>query len=189
MKLAGVIIAGGRSSRMGGNEKALIAVDGKPLIQRVIERLRPQVDQLAINANGDPSRFVRFGLPVFKDRLPIGTPLAGIEVALRWAAEAGADQVLTVPSDAPDLPFDLVVRLAGSSPAIAASGGQDHYLTGLWPVGLLDLLAAAIETEGLRAVKDFARLANVNRVTWDVGTRDPFLNLNSPEDIAAYETH
>jgi len=163
MKVAGVIIAGGRSSRMGGREKALLAVGNSPLIQRVIERVRPQVDMLAINANGDPARFAGFDLPVFADRLAIGTPLAGIEAALYWASQAGADLLLTVPSDTPNLPADLVSRLAAQAPAIAASAGQDHNLTGVWPAELHAVLANAIERNGLRAVKDFARLADALR--------------------------
>jgi molybdopterin-guanine dinucleotide biosynthesis protein A len=186
MRIAGVIIAGGRSSRMGGHEKSFLPLNGEPLIARVIARIAPQVDLLAINANGDPARFADFGLPVFPDRLPLGTPLAGVEAALHWAAEAGADWLLTVPSDAPDLPSDLVEKLAGSTPAYASSSGRQHYLTALWPVGLHRLLRNAVTAEGLRAVRDFASLAGARAIEWQAEERDPFTNLNSPEDVAAF---
>jgi molybdopterin-guanine dinucleotide biosynthesis protein A len=123
---------------------------------------------------------------VVADRLAIETPLAGIEAALYWASRAGADLLLTIPSDAPNLPTDLVSRLAAQAPAIAASGGQDHYLTGVWPVKLHAMLANAIERDGLRAVRDFAKLADACPVEWTGEVHDPFLNLNSPEDVASF---
>lgn len=187
MKIAGVIIAGGKSSRMGGREKAFLPVGGKPLIQHVIARIQPQVDSLAINANGDAERFHSFHLPVIADSISSGTPLAGLEAALHWAAEQDAEFLLSVPSDSPHLPPDLVARLNPYAPAIAASGGQDHYLTGLWPVRLYGRLAAAIKAEGLRAVKEFCTLVGARRVEWPCEPRDPFLNLNTPEDVSDYE--
>jgi len=97
MKVLGVIIAGGKSSRMG-QEKALMAWQGKPLIAHVVERLVPQVEALAINANGDTRRFGFLGLPVFPDELnDIHTPLAGLHAALAGAANNSFDAVLTVP--------------------------------------------------------------------------------------------
>lgn len=187
MTIAGVIIAGGKSTRMGGHEKAFLKLAGKPLLQHVIDRLRPQVEALAINANGDAARFAEFGLPVIADTHRVGTPLAGLEAALAWGKAQNAELVLTVPSDSPELPVDLVRRLRPEAPAIATSNGQDHYLTGLWPVPLHAMLLNAMQERGLRAVKDFARLAGVRRVEWPVLPRDPFLNLNSPEDVEAYE--
>ncbi|MEM6490044.1 MAG: NTP transferase domain-containing protein, partial [Pseudomonadota bacterium] len=85
LKIAGVILAGGLARRMGGGDKALLALAGRPLLAHVIERLAPQVDGLALNANGDPARFARFGLPVLADTVPgFAGPLAGVLAGMRW---------------------------------------------------------------------------------------------------------
>jgi len=182
MKVLGVIIAGGKSSRMG-QEKALMAWQGRPLIAHVAKLLVPQVDALAINANGDALRFGFLGLPVFPDELrDIHTPLAGLQAALRWAANAPFDAVLTVPCDTPFLPRDLRQRLEALVPAIAASAGQKHYLTGLWPVALRGTLEKALG-QGQRRVQDFVAASAANVVEWPVGRVDPFANINTPEDF------
>lgn len=145
MKIGGVIIAGGRSTRMG-REKALIELRGKPVIGRIIARVGPQVGRLAINANGDAGRYAGFGLPVIPDKVEAGTPLSGLHAALAWAEAEECEAVLTVPSDSPFLPHDLVARLMGEGAAVAVSGGQAHYLTGLWPTGLLPTLEDALSS-------------------------------------------
>jgi molybdenum cofactor guanylyltransferase len=182
MRVLGAIIAGGKSSRMGG-DKALMVWQGKPLIVHVVERLMPQVEALAINANGDAQRFGFLGLPAFPDELhDIHTPLAGLHAALHWAALRSFDAVLTAPCDGPFLPLDLRIRLAAQMPAVAASGGQTHYLTGLWPVSLQQTLETAL-TGGLRRVQDFVALAEAKSVEWPMIPRDPFANINTPEDF------
>ncbi len=186
MRIAGVIIAGGRSSRMG-REKALAMLGGKALLSRVIERIGPQVTAVVVNANGDASRFAAFGLSVIADRhLDIGTPLAGLHAALSFARDEGFDEVLTVPSDAPFLPRDLTPRLAEarSTAAIATSGGQQHFLTGLWSHRLLEELEVAIHDAGLVRVKDWAKSCGASVVDWPDEAYDPFFNVNTPEELA-----
>jgi molybdopterin-guanine dinucleotide biosynthesis protein A len=183
MTIAGVIIAGGRSGRMGGEEKAFKIIGGRTILDRIIARVRPQVDTLAINANGDATRFFSTGLPVFADRLTdIATPLAGIHASLVWARDNGHDLLLTVPADTPFLPRDLVKRLA--APAIAASGGQQHFIIGSWPTRLAGILEHAIRDDGLFRVKDWAALVKAKPVEWPATPYDPFLNVNTPEDLA-----
>lgn len=182
MRIAAVIIAGGRSSRMG-RDKALIDLAGKPLMRWIIERIAPQVAAVAINANSD--RLACFGLTIIPDtRYGIGTPLAGLHAGLRWGRDRGFDALLTVPSDSPFLPRDLVQRLTGEEPAIAASGGQNHYLTGLWPHTLLESLERAIDDGNLRRVQDWARHCGTRSVDWPATPFDPFFNINTPEDLA-----
>jgi molybdenum cofactor guanylyltransferase len=181
MQILGAIIAGGKSSRMG-QEKALLDFHGKPLISVVAERIRPQVDWLVFNANGDTTRFQTLGCEVVSDRYDTGTPLSGLHASLSFAAEQGFDAVLTTPCDTPFLPSDLVVRLKPSAPAIAASGGQQHYLTGLWPVDLLPLLELELKS-GLKRVMDWAALAKTSAVEWPATPQDPFANLNTPEEF------
>ncbi len=185
MKTAGVIIAGGRSSRMGGGEKVFIEVGGKRILDRIIERMAPQVDRLAINANGDATRFQDTGLTVIPD-LPEAaqTPLAGFHAALQWAKATGFDRLLTIPSDAPFLPRDLMAQLAAvQKAAIAESNGQEHYLTGLWPVMLSGVLDEAIEA-GMLRVKDWASHVDAATVEWPVHPFDPFFNVNTSDDLA-----
>jgi molybdopterin-guanine dinucleotide biosynthesis protein A len=192
MKVIGAIIAGGQSRRMGGREKAFLELDSKPVILHVIEQVEPQVDQLVINANGEPARFSAFGLEVVPDVLTsLRTPLAGFHAALQFAKSVGADVLVTVPSDTPFLPFDLAAKLLENSmtngAAIASSGGQDHYIIGAWNKELLDDLERAIAKGGLFRVKDWAQRASAQKVEWPVEPYDPFLNVNTPEDLLRAE--
>ena len=92
-----IILAGGRSTRMGGGDKGLREVGGQRLIDRVIARIAPQCGVIALNANGDPARFADLGLPVLPDSLPDHPgPLAGVLAGMDWAASLGAEAVISV---------------------------------------------------------------------------------------------
>lgn len=186
MTIAAVIIAGGRSSRMG-REKAFESIGNKTILARIIDNIRPQVDVLVINANGEADRFRETGLPVIPDiRSDVGTPLAGLHTALNYAESHAINAVLTVPSDCPFLPDDLVRRLreAKAPAAIAASGGQAHFVTGLWRPELLLKLAKALDEPRLPRLQDWAREANAAMVEWPAEPYDPFFNVNTPEELA-----
>lgn len=197
-RVTGIILAGGQSSRMGGGDKGLLALAGKPMLAHVIERLRPQVSAMALNANGDPTRFAAFGLPVVADTMQgfLG-PLAGVLAGLRWSAvnNPGATHVVTAAGDAPLVPRDLVQRLLGAladnpkAIALARSAGELHPVIGAWPVALADDLEAQL-AQGVRKVLrwtdrhgtigvDFAMLQVAG------GELDPFYNANTPEELAA----
>ncbi|TMV51016.1 molybdenum cofactor guanylyltransferase, partial [Thioclava sp. BHET1] len=139
-QIAGVILAGGQSRRMGGDPKGLRPLAGRPMIAHVIARIAPQLGPLAINANAPG--YEGFGLPILPDSLPdFPGPLAGILTGLDWAAGLpGITHLMTVATDTPFLPRDLVARLAGaaegSRPALAASDTGLHPVIGLWPVDL-----------------------------------------------------
>ncbi|HWJ19264.1 MAG TPA: molybdenum cofactor guanylyltransferase MobA, partial [Geobacterales bacterium] len=144
-QVAGVILAGGLSRRMGGGDKSLRTLNGKPLILRAIERLGGQAGPIALNANGDASRFSAFGLPVIPDATAdFAGPLAGVLAGLRWAAEAAPDArfIVTAACDTPFFPSDLVEKLLASTGptypciALAASGENAHPVFALWPVAL-----------------------------------------------------
>jgi molybdopterin-guanine dinucleotide biosynthesis protein A len=193
MRILGVIIAGGRSSRMGGREKAFIDLNGATLMERVYSRIRFQVDEVVINANGDAARFSAFDLTVIADQhASLATPLAGLHAALAHAQSHGFDAVLTIPSDQPFLPLDLVKRLeeAGRSTgaAVAASMARIHYLTGLWSSALAPVLDDCIRREAMRRVQDFVHRVATAEVEWDVFPHDPFLNVNSVEDLVMAQT-
>lgn len=191
--LLAVVLAGGLARRMGGGDKPLMDLAGRPLLSHILDRLGPQVSLLALNANDDPARYRPFGLPILPDSLAGRPgPLAGILAALDWAAGQGAGHVLTVPGDTPFVPSDLVLRLSaaaggGAPAAIAASGGRRHPTIGFWPVAAREALRVAIRDEGLRRVEHWAGRLGAVAVDFGVEPFDPFFNLNTPDDLAAAE--
>ena len=191
MRILGAIIAGGASTRMG-SEKALMLLDGVPLLERVASRLRIQVDHLILNANGDTSRFGTTKLEVVPDLITaIQTPLVGLHAVLKYGAEHGFDAVVTVPSDSPFIPLDLVKRLVEAGEikgaAIAHSRNQKHFLTGIWTTALARPLEKLILQENLRRMQDFALRVEAVSVTWLDHPHDPFFNVNTPEDLEQAE--
>lgn len=190
----GVILAGGRSRRMGGGDKALLPLAGKALIAHVIDRLAPQVAAVAINANGAPTRFAPFGLPVFGDSVPdFAGPLAGVLAGLDFAVDRGHAHIITAAADTPFLPRDLVSRLTegiGDAPlALAATRAADgrlwrHPTFGLWSVALRDDLRKALAA-GTRKVVAFTDERGSATVPFPTKGGDPFFNVNTPEDMIA----
>ena len=196
MKVIGLLLAGGLSRRMGGGDKSLRLLAGRPLLQHVIDRLRPQVDTLVLNANGDPARFAGFGLPVVSDSVPdFAGPLAGVLAGLDWAAANRPDCpfVVSAATDAPFLPDDLVARFveemhaAGADLACAASGDQRHPVIGLWPVRLRADLRQALVTEGIRKVDRWTARYRLVTVPFADRPVDPFFNANRLEDLERAE--
>nr|WP_284438328.1 molybdenum cofactor guanylyltransferase MobA [Thalassococcus arenae] len=201
----GVILAGGLATRMGGGDKALLPLGGRPLLAHVIDRLAPQVGGLALNANGDPARFDDFGLPVLPDSIDgFPGPLAGVLAGLDWAAGQGADAVVTVAADTPFFPCDLVPRLLLASegqahPLVLAATRGDaqtksktrgglirHPTFGLWPVALRDDLRAAL-LDGLRKVVIWTDRHDGREQVFPTDAGDPFFNVNTPQDLAEAE--
>lgn len=194
-KPVGVILAGGRARRMGGDDKGLRLLAGRPLLDHVLARLRPQADRIVLNANSDPARFARWQLPVVPDGVSGRPgPLAGVLAGMLWTGENCQDtaDIVTVPTDAPFIPHDLVVKLedvrrqAGAAIALAASGGRQHPVIGLWPVRLAPMLAAALAA-GERRVGAWALAQGAATADWPIAGHDPFLNLNRPEELAEAE--
>ncbi|MAM63656.1 molybdenum cofactor guanylyltransferase MobA [Maritimibacter sp. UBA3975] len=185
-----VILAGGRATRMGGQDKALIALAGRPMVDHVIDRLLPQVGPIAINSNGDPARFGR-KRPVIADGIEDHPgPLAGILAAMDWAQALKSEWVLTVATDTPFLPAGLVARLAQAqvvsrAPIVLAETPDGlQPVTGLWHVPLSDSLRGSIEA-GTRKVMDFAEAKGA--VSAVFATED-FFNVNTPADLAVAES-
>jgi molybdenum cofactor guanylyltransferase len=185
----GVILAGGQSRRMGGGDKGMLSLGDKSLIERVIARLSPQVAHMAINANGDATRFAKLGLPVLPDPLPdFPGPLAGILAAMDWAFGLGAPAVVTVAADTPFFPADLVARLqqadgpAGFGVAATSTAPDWHPTFGLWPVSLRHALRSDL-CAGQRKVILWAQQHGAKPALFDA-TDDPFFNINTPDDLA-----
>jgi molybdopterin-guanine dinucleotide biosynthesis protein A len=194
--VVGLLLAGGLARRMGGGDKCLRPLGDRPILAHIVERLAPQLRRLVLNANGDPTRFAGFGLPVASDSVEgFAGPLAGILAGLDWAAREASDcsLVLSAPTDAPFLPHDLVGRLLaarqreGADIAMAASGGQLHPVVGLWPVALRADLRRALVEEDIRKVDVWTARYRVAVVDFAIGRVDPFFNANRPEDLAEAE--
>lgn len=200
--VTGTILAGGLSRRMFAAEntagdKGLLPLGAGTMLDAVISRICPQVSAMVLNANGDPSRFAAFGLPIVADPIEgfVG-PLAGVLAGMRWTREhhPAATHTLTVSSDAPFLPSDLAARLAGAvaaqptAIAIAKSGDEVHPVIGLWPVIHADDLEQELRAGTRKVLRwtdkhgtvpvEFPFLCIAGR---DV---DPFFNANTPEDLA-----
>lgn len=185
----GLILAGGRATRMGGGDKPLLALGGRPMLAHVIDRLAPQAAALALSVNGDPARFAAFGLPALADEDPDRPgPLAGMLAGLDHAAARGLPLVAVAPGDTPFLPRDLVARLAGAlqgAPlAYAVAGGRDHPACALIRVELRAPLRAALAA-GVRRVGAWMR--DMGAAEAEFPDPEAFFNVNRPADLALAE--
>jgi len=194
--VVGLLLAGGLSRRMGGGDKCLRPLGGRTILARIIECVRPQVAHLVLNANGDAGRFADYGLPVVPDSIAgFAGPLAGVLAGLDWAAANAGNcpWVVTVPTDAPFLPADLVARLlaetarVGAVMACAASAGRHHPVVGLWPVRLRAELRRALTVENIHKVDAWTARFRLAVADFPVTNVDPFFNTNRPEDLAEAE--
>lgn len=199
-EIAGVILAGGQSRRMGGGDKGLLALGGGTLLDHVVARFAPQVGPLVLSANGDPARFARFRLPVFADTVKgFAGPLAGILTGLEWAvANTTCEALVTAAGDTPFLPENLVQRLAAavderpSTIAVACSGGKRHPTFALWPLELREALRRFLVDEGIRRVSAFIDRHDFVDVEFPMLTsgrhlHDPFFNINTSDDLVRAE--
>lgn len=198
---AGVILAGGGGTRMGVADKALVKVDGKSMLERVIERFAPQVERIVLSANGAPGRFAAFNIPIVPDAVSAVGPLAGLLAGMRWSEEnlPEARFVASVAADMPFIPLDLVAQLSEgcgrdeNTVALAASSAGTHPVCGLWPVKLADGLERLLKSGESTKVLTFAdRFMRLNVPFDDIelpnGERvDPFFNVNTPEDVQRAE--
>lgn len=194
--IVGVVLAGGLARRMGGGDKGLVALRGRPILDHVLERLSFQVDRIVINANGDPGRLANYGLPIVADAIEgFAGPLAGVLAGMEWAAREcpGTDWIVTAATDTPFFPRDLVRRFEqavadqGADMACAASGGRNHPVFGLWPVALAGDLSHGMTADGIRKVDLWTARHRLAVAEFAVAPYDPFFNVNRPADVAEAE--
>ena len=192
----GVILAGGQSRRMGGVDKALIPLGGTTLIERAIARASVQVSDLIINANGDPARFAHLALPVIADGVPdFAGPIAGILAGLEWmrANKPKARWLASFSCDTPFFPMDMVERLVEKAHserakvAVAESGSRHHHVFAVWSADISASSEEVLVQRGLRKVGDFVAMFPNVRVSFAADPIDPFLNINTPEELARAE--
>ncbi|MFD0918019.1 molybdenum cofactor guanylyltransferase MobA [Pseudahrensia aquimaris] len=189
--VGGIILAGGQGRRMGGADKAMLSLNDRPLLAHAWERLAPQVSKIALNANGDATRFSAFELPVIPDdEQDFAGPLAGVLTGMNWGSAHGFSHILTVASDTPFFPLNLRERLCAAlrteySIVMAKSGGRIHPVFALWPVHLAMSLEQYLRIENKRKILTFAERYNLLEVVFDGEDEDPFFNINTPEDLHA----
>ena len=195
--IPGIILAGGLSRRMGGGDKGLLMLGKTTIIERVIDKISPQVGSLALNINGDSSRFPDYKLPIIPDSIKgyLG-PLSGILAGMEWAFKNGNRYIATVAADTPFLPDDLIKRLHAMVKSknlnigIAASrilSGDDvfiHPTFGIWEVALKDDLRDALAND-TRKIMFWAKKFKLDYYYFDTSDKlsDPFFNINTPDDL------
>ena len=201
MLTVGALLAGGRSRRMGGGDKSLKPLGGRPMLAHAVDRLEPQVGRILLNANGDPERFAEFGLPVVADPVAgFAGPLAGVLAGFDWASEnaPGVRWIVTAATDTPFFPENLVARFVAAAGhhetmiALAKSGDNLHPVFGLWPVVLAkDLRQWLTEGENRKVLAwvDRHPMVEVEFPGFSVAGEllDPFFNANTPDDMAVAE--
>jgi molybdopterin-guanine dinucleotide biosynthesis protein A len=189
MTISAIILSGGRATRMNGADKGLVELQQKPLIQHVIKRLAPQVDEILINANREIEQYQAFGYTVLLDEVEdfLG-PLAGLSLGLQ---HANHDYVLTVPCDSPLLPLDLAKRLMtallehDADIAVASSDDNTHPVFSLCKKSVLPSLTAYLE-QGERRVSTWQKSQKYIEVDFS-DCNEAFTNLNTLEDLAELE--
>lgn len=184
-----LILAGGKGRRIGGG-KPEHRLGGERLIDRAIRTASAWSDRIAIAARS-VDQIGSLAVPILEDDMELEGPLAGLAAGLGWARSLGASSLLTIPCDTPFLPDDLLIRLgealaSEAMVAIAASDGMFHPASALWRVEALDALPGW-KREGGRSLWGFARAIGSVAVEWPASPHDPFLNVNTPQDLARAE--
>ena len=197
MDIPGIILAGGLSRRMGGGDKGLLMLGKTSIIERVIDKVSPQVGSLAININGDSSRFPDYKLPIIPDSIKgyLG-PLSGILAGMEWAFKNGNRYIATVAADTPFLPDDFIKRLhamvksknlnigIAASRILSTDDVFIHPTFGIWEVGLKDDLRDALAND-TRKIMFWAKKFKLDYYYFDTSDKlsDPFFNINTPDDL------
>ena len=197
MDIPGIILAGGLSRRMGGGDKGLLMLGKTSIIERVIDKVSPQVGSLAININGDSSRFPDYKLPIIPDSIKgyLG-PLSGILAGMEWAFKNGNRYIATVAADTPFLPDDFIKRLhamvksknlnigIAASRVLSTDNVFMHPTFGIWEVGLKDDLRNALAND-TRKIMFWAKKFKLDYYYFDTSDKlsDPFFNINTPDDL------
>ena len=195
-KIGCVILAGGLARRMGGVSKPLQRLNGETMIAHILERIRPQVSEIVINANHDQDAYACYSLPIIPDPVEgYAGPLAGILAGMDWIAEKRPDieYLLSVSGDSPFLPQDLVERLikpiveSDAELTVASRNGRTQPVIGLWDWRLRDDLRRCLTEEKIFKVDRWTARFNIQTVSFDAEENDPFFNVNTIDDLKQAE--
>ena len=184
-----IILAGGKSERMGGRHKCLLKLGNQSILERIVRLLEAQTQEILLNINDPIPEFHNFGMPLIKDQYTKSVgPLAGIAATMQWLRQyrTHSTHLLVVTNDCPFLPENLVSELISqyrNTDKIIhiCCGKNDHYLLGLWPVAFEEKINQYLES-GKRSVKGFLAYQTPEKCFFDENPHDPFFNINSPED-------
>ncbi len=195
-KPAGVILAGGRSSRMGGSRKALLELNGRPLLAHVIDRLQAHLDPLMLSCDSETSEFESFDLPLVPDLLPgFRGPLTGLCSALQCLADKGQQNSLVLcPCDAPFIPRNLVQTLLNADqenekPVVVISyQGVLQPTFSMWHAHHLPAIHEAVVKRGDGGLRYMLKSLPHTVVEWAPDEPSPFFNINTPDDLKAAST-
>lgn len=194
----GVILAGGQSRRMNGQDKSLIELGGETLIKRAIKRLKSQTPKIIISTNSNSQSYLEFNLPITKDEITnYAGPLAGILTAMRWAQanKPNFKQIITIAVDTPFFPNDYTKTMLDkhhgkTQITIANSNGRNHPVFAIWDISLAEDLQKFLVDEGNRKVMVFAERYNFTTQKFDDKSGvDPFFNINTYEDLTEAQKH
>ncbi len=194
-EIPAVILSGGQSRRMDGNDKAFLSISDQNLLEMVVGRLKLQTPKVAINTNSNNPKYVKHGLPILKDHFEGSWgPLSGIFTAMSWANDMGYKKVATVAVDTPLFPENLLeklnqkIKLSNSDIVFAASVSEHkqqkvlHPVFGLWKTSLSEDLRNQLE-RGVRKVTCWSKRHKASCVCFSDERIDPFFNINTPKDI------
>ena len=184
-EIAGVILAGGRSRRMGGGIKSFAELAGKPMLQEVIDRIRPQVGTLMLSVEQESPEWETFGLEQVPDPRPGSRgPLGGLLAALDKAKQEGASFLALVPCDAPFLPNNLVASLEGAAAgqaepvAVVRYAGRIQPVFSLWSTGLTGRLREAVTDQQMAGFMQYLQVQEHAILEWPEQAQSPFFNIN-----------
>jgi molybdenum cofactor guanylyltransferase len=182
-KVSGIVLAGGQGRRMGGVDKGLQPLRGKPMIEWVLERLKPQVSEVIVNANQNVDKYEAYAHRVVRDEIGgFAGPLAGLHAGLKYAKHP---LVVTVPCDSPFLPMDLVARLSTALQshdlAVAKTGDQPHPVFSLMKREVRESLEAFL-AQGGRKIDAWYAALKVVEVNFD-DEADAFRNINTLDEL------
>ena len=185
MSLVVAILAGGAGRRIGGDKPRRLLC-GTPLLDRTLQAAQGVAAPVILVVR-DPQQVMGFAGTVVRDAPGVEGPMAGLLSALIWAADSGADQVLTLPCDMPFLPKDLLPRLEAAmteevGAAVAASGGRLHPVCALWRTTARPVLVQRAE-QGRLSLHGLSEAVGSAVVDWPIGGGDPFFNINTAEDL------
>ena len=190
--VVGILLAGGKSSRMGGGDKCLKKLGDKTILEHVISRSLPQVEALILNVNSQCGKYSSYGLPIVSDVVSgYCGPLAGILTGMEWVKKnfPNCRWLASFPTDAPFFPKNLVKKLflaveqKKASLSYAYSGGRNHPVFGLWPVELEQDLRQSIIEEKVRKIEFWTSKLVTSRAEFTSEPFDPFFNINNPEQF------
>jgi len=189
-KMIALIMIGGQSKRMGGVNKSFIEFNNKKIFDKILERIKPQIENIIVNCNDEEEKLKKYKIPIIKDiKKGYLGPLAGIHSAMNWITNNHSDikWLITLPGDTPFIPQNLISSFKNkispkSKIILVQSNFKTHPIIGAWHISLLSSLNSQLD-KGLRKIMTWAKLYPIDYINYPTESYDPFFNINTKEDI------